>query len=188
MNDASNESPTSHAGPRQIYCPRRRELADFSALGGAGGEITVRINTPDSRLRGKFAIFAVPRTNTTAPATAVLTGRGVTIWPYAVEDDQVNGQRGTPVSDVIPGVTAAAPLAIPVHAALAGFGREFITISDGIEVRVTIPAQLAGGTPGKLFIQARYQPVSSVGFIPWQQWDEIRSDLEFVVFGDLVRT
>lgn len=187
MNDASNESPTSHSGPRQIYCPRRQLLATFNGVGGPGGDIYFRINTPDARLRGKFAIIGVPDPGLTSNGATVLAGRGITIWPYAVEDDEVMGGRGTPVSDVIPGVTLAAQLAIPSHAGLGGFGREFVTISDGIECLVRIPAQGAG-VAGKLYVQARYQPVSSAGFIPWAQWDEIRSDLEIQVFDSLVRT
>jgi hypothetical protein len=187
MNDAENESPTSYYGPRQVHCPRRELIATFNGVSGAGGAVTFRVNTPDARLRGKFALICVPNTGTTAPPATCFNGRGVTVWPYAVEDDQVNGQRGTPVADMIPGVTFAAPLAIPVHARLGGWAREFVTSADGYEVLVTIPAQL-GGVPCALYAQARYQPVSSAGFIPWQQWQEIRSELDIRLLGEVVRT
>lgn len=184
VNDASNESPTSHGGPRQIYCPRRVEIARFGGgAGGAGGTFYFRINCPDSRVRTKFAIIGVAKAQGTAPGSAVLAGRGITIWPYAVEDDQIKGGRGTPVSDVIPGVTESAPLAIPTHAGLGGYGRELETIADGVEVKVVIPTQDPGGTGGSLFVQTRYQPDSSAQIIPWDQWDEIRSLCDIRIYS-----
>ncbi len=182
-NDASNESPTSHSGPRQIHCPRRRLLVEFG--GGAGSSvdktILVRIPTPDSRIRGKFGLFGAAQPPGTAPGRVILAGRGLMVWPYASEDDQAGGATPIPVSDMIPTVTQAAPLAIPVHAGLGGFGREFVTIADNIELEITVPAQAPGGTAGALYLQGRFQPDASSQIIPWNQWDEIRSLMEFQV-------
>lgn len=184
MNDSSNESPTSEYGPRQIFAPRRTKIVEFrGGAGGAGGTIIARINTPDARIHGAFSLIGQPMGGGSAPGRVVLAGRGITVWPYAVTDDEVNGQRGTPVSDMIPGVTQAAPLAIPKHAGLGGWGREWVTASDGIEIEITVPTQSPGGTAGCLWLQARYQPVNSVGFIPWSQWREITSRCEFDITG-----
>lgn len=188
MNDASNESPTSPEGPRQVHCPRRKLIATFNGVTGDGGVVTVRFPTPDGRLRGKWVLIGVPDTNSGgAPASVVLAGRGITVWPHAVEYDQASGGAPVPVTDQIPLVTQAAPMPIPQNAGLGGYGREFITIADAIDVEVTIPAQ-AGGVLGKLYAQARYQPVSSAGFIPWRQWDEIRSACEIEIIGGPLHT
>jgi hypothetical protein len=182
--DSGDESPTSFYGPRQVHRPRRVELARFGGgAGGAGGTVIARINQADARIHGAFSLIGQPFGGGTAPGKVVLAGRNITVWPYAVTDDDVNGQRGTPVADMIPGVTQAAPLAIPIHSGLGGWGREFVSAGDGLELEITIPTQDPGGTAGTLFLQAVFQPVSSCGFIPWSQWDEIRRELEFQVTG-----
>lgn len=159
-------------------------IAEFrGGAGGAGGTVIARINTPDARIHGAFSLIGSSVGGGSAPGRVVLAGRGIKVWPYAVTDDQVVGKRGTPVSDMIAGVTQAAPLAIPIHAGLGGWGREWVTAADGLELEITIPTQSPGGVAGFLWLQARYQPVSSVGFIPWAQWREITSTCEFQITG-----
>jgi hypothetical protein len=188
VNDAENESPTSYDGPRQVHCPRRKLVASFNGVSGPGGTVIVRFPTPDGRLRGKWVLIGVPAPEVGhAPGSVVLAGRGITVWPHAVEFDQANGGQVVPVTNQIPTITKATPLPIPQDAGLGGYGREFVTMADAIDVEVVIPAQ-GGGVIGALYAQARYQPVSSTGFIPWKQWQEIRSLCEIEIVGGPVRT
>jgi hypothetical protein len=185
MNDASNESPSSEEGPRQIYAPRRIELVTFG--GGAGGnaetDITVRLWTPDARLLQKLTLLAVSEGD--APGAVVLAGRGLLQWWYAVENDQVRGAGGSAVNDLLG--TSAVPVAFPANAGLAGASRDIVTIADGVQVRLRVPAQAPGGTAGKIYAQARFQP-ANLGIIPWRQWDEIRSECKIdIVKGDVLR-
>ncbi len=182
MNDASNESPTTPAGPRQLYCPRRLLLCTFNGASGAGGSVSFRVNLPDSRLHWKAEVLGVPEGN--ASPAVLLAGRGLKIWTAALADDDVKGGRGTPVTNI--SGTAAAGAAFP-SAGLGGYSIEnFTTAADGIQGVITVPAQL-GGVKGALYLQARYQP-ATFQIVPWEQWDEIRSACDLRLLSDVLHT
>ncbi len=184
MNDASNESPTTHSGPRQLYCPRRIKLASFNGVTGAGGTARVIANLPDSRLHWKLSLIGVADAGT-APGSVVLAGRGLKLWASALEYDQVRGKKPISVTDIVG--TAAVPAAFPASAGLGGYSLEnFTSAADGIQFVVTIPAQL-GGVAGGLYLQARYQP-ATWQIVPWDQWDEIRSACDLHPLTDTVVT
>lgn len=172
----SNESPTSGRGPRQAWQPTRVPFARLSTS-GAGGVARFRVTTPDPRLRVRISVLAVPD-NRRAPATAVLSGRGCTLWPVAMEQDLERG-LWVPVSDVIPDVTSAAPQDLPEEPGLAGWSREFSTIADAVDVVVNIPPQ-EGGETGRLVAQAMFMP-QVFQIVPWDQWAEIRSQCELQI-------
>jgi hypothetical protein len=168
----ANESPTSEMGPRQIYVPRRVKVAILAAAGGAGGVIKVACKLPDSRLRVRFDLVASPDAASVTP-NAMLTGRGITIWPYGAVDDEVQGRPRIPVSEVIPGITFAAQDPVPHSAGLGGWSREFNSAADAIEALITIPLQAPNVNSGTLWLQARVQP-NDFAIVPWEQWEEIR--------------
>lgn len=173
MYNPANESPTSNMGPRQIWCPRRIPIATLTAEGGGGGTIKIACLLPDSRLRVRFDVVAIPDSAAITPA-AMIVGRGITIWPYGAVDDEVQGRPRIAVSEVIPGVTQAAPDPIPHSTGLGGWSREFNSAGDAIEALITIAAQVEpGARSGKLYLQARVQP-NDWAILPWDQWDEIR--------------
>jgi hypothetical protein len=174
--DASNESPSSGRGPRQIYCPRRLLLATFAGTPTVGSkQVAFRVETPDCRLHWKFSVIGI---NEGGPGSALLASRGLKIWVAALEDDNVIGFRGTPVTDIEG--TSAAPTNFPsdptgaYDTGLGGYSLENDGASaDAIQGVITIPAQ-GGGPVGSLYLQARYQP-NVQNLLPWDQWDEIRA-------------
>ncbi len=183
MNDASNESPTSEKGPRQLYCPRRIPLVTFNGATGAGGVVRFRANIPDSRLHWKLSLVGIA--DGSAPARTVLAGRGLKLWLAAVEYDQIAGKAPIPVTDIFG--TRAVPVAFPTNAGLGGYSIEnFTSAADGIEGEITVPAQL-GGVAGGLYLQARYQP-ATWQIVPWDQWDEMRSACDLHPLSDVLAT
>lgn len=177
MNDADNTSPTSGRGPRQIYCPRRLLLATFAGTPTLAAQyVAFRLETPDSRLHWKFSVIGV--TENGVPGAALLSGRGLKIWVAALEDDNVVGGAGTPVTDIEG--TSATPSNFPADQTgaydndLGGYSLENDGASaDAIQGRITIPIQ-GGGPVGSLYLQARYQP-NTQNLLPQDQWEEVRA-------------
>jgi hypothetical protein len=127
------ESPTSDAGPRQKYIPKRVLLAQLTGAAGAGGVAAFVVKTPDSRVRTKVTI--VP-----SNPSVDLSAAGLKIWIGGVEFD-ASGPDGAEfvVTNAIPGVTRAAPQNFPQDAGLAGYSREFVTSIDALLVELTVP-------------------------------------------------
>jgi hypothetical protein len=162
-------------GPRQIYVPRRVQVARLPInvdVTSRAYSAKVAIKIPDSRLRVRWDLVAVPDLASVSPA-AMLAGRGITIWPYGAVDDEVQGRPRIPVSEVIAGVTQAAPDPVPHSAGLGGWSREFNSATDAVEAIITIPIQAANANSGSLWLQARFQP-NDFAIVPWEQWEEIR--------------
>lgn len=184
MSDASNESQSSPMGPREFEVPRRVELVRF---GGAAGnavstDLFFRMITPDARLLQKLTLVAVAVG--TAPGRLVVAGRGLTLWLYEVELDQVRGKQFIPCVDLASS-TSAAPLNMPANATLGGFSREFVTSGDAIEGRLRVPAQAPGGVAGSVYLQARFQP-AAFRLMPWEEWDEVRGQCKVDRLGDVL--
>lgn len=179
MSDQSNQPADAEDGPLQFELPRRIEVARFGSVGGAGGTVYFRLLTPDARLLQKLTLLAV--STGTAPSPLVLAGRGLTLWLYTAEKDQVWGKQYIPVTDLA-GSTSAAPINLPANAALGGFSREFVTSADAIEGRITIPVQAPAGTAGSLYLQARYQP-AAFRLVPWSEWDNVRQQTKIELVG-----
>lgn len=181
MNDASNESPTSEEGTRQIYCPRRLEVIRFNAGAGKIGitEFRVRMRIPDARLICKFTLLASALQ--TAPAFVVWVGRPATIWLYAVDEDQARS-RWVPVNDIVG--TSGTPVLLPATG-LGGFSREFVTTADGVEARIQLGTVDPGGVQGSIFFQARFQAKDTINVLPWAQWDEMRRGCQIELLDGL---
>lgn len=174
----SNETPTSGRGPRQMLIPRRIVIASFfNDEGGDGGTAKFRVPAGDPRVRVRISIHAVPSDRRATPQS-VFTGRLLKLWCAGVVEDDVKGLM-VPVSNVVPGVTAAAPEDLPNDVGLAGWSREFSTIADAIDGTITIPEQGVGLVPGQLVVQAKFMP-QVFQVIPWSEWEEVRSTCDLL--------
>lgn len=179
MSDQSNQPAEAEDGPLQFEVPRRIEVVRFNGAGGAGGTVYFRMLTPDARLLQKLTLLAV--STGSASGATVLAGRGLLLWLYTAEKDQIRGKQYIPVTDLA-GSTSAAPINLPANAALGGFSREFVTSADAIEGRITVPTQVDPGTAGSLYLQARYQP-AAFRLMPWAEWDNVRQQTKIELIG-----
>jgi hypothetical protein len=155
-------SATSFGGPRQIHLLQPITPVYFTGGEGATGTVDFRVDVPDSRLRVRIDVIGVP-----APGGRVdfLSTKVVSLWLRAVSDSQ---QDGWAVNVTNLFATQAAPLTIPQDAGLGGYSREFVTAADAIQGTLTIAD--GDNNPGKLIVQARYQPDAGADFENWEEW------------------
>jgi hypothetical protein len=151
----------------QRHIPKAVVLARVIGSGNGGAFVAhPSIPMPDSRLRVKTSFIFV-RDNNVASGTSP----NATLWLFEADTEDA-GMRGddTPLANIIPGITQAAPLVIPVTAPLQGYTREFVSAADYINGELTVSDN---GIAGYWVLQTRYQP-QSVAFTS-EEWDLITS-------------
>jgi len=186
-----SQSSRSSAGGvgRQIHVLRPLALMQFvGSSEGNTGEVSFRVEVPDSRLRVNLAIIGQP----SAGAAANFIGnKGLTLWLRAVEDSQDYGTE-VPITnlwgdgttpDPIPGSIDPATGLVVADTNLGGWAKEFVTIGRAIIGTVNYPATVNTGA-GQLVLQVRYQPEAGIRF-PWDEWDEIRRSCDRSGIGAL---
>jgi|SRR5215831_5609516 len=151
----------------QRWIPKPITLAEVTGTSGNSKDVTFRVPFPDSRLRVKISLLFKFKPNSVPSG-----GPSATLW-LSENDVDDSGQQGdnVPLANIIPGVTSAAPLAIPVDAGLSGYTREFVSAADYVEGRLRV---LGNGAFGYWVLQTRYQPYS-VSFSP-EEWGLITSN------------
>jgi hypothetical protein len=189
-----SQSSRSSAGGvgRQIHVLRPLTLMQFAGSSeGNTGEVSFRVEVPDSRLRVNIALIGQP---SDGAAANFIGTKALTLWLRAVEDSQDFGTEvpitnlwGTgAAADPIPGyIDPATGLAV-ADTNLGGWAKEFVTIGRGIIGTVNYPASVNTGA-GQLVLQVRYQPEAGIRF-PWDEWDEIRRSCDRSGIGALPLT
>lgn len=176
---------------RQIHVlPQAVPLIYFTGdEAGFTGDVSFRVEVPDSRLRVKISLIGQPGAGIDP---GFIGGKGLTLWLRAVED-AVRGGAEVPITNLWGRGNAGGP--IPGYVAsdgtettdpfLGGFSKEFVTAGDAIVGTVTVPVEQGGDGTGSLILQVRWQP-EAIRF-PRDEWYEIRGQCQANIRGNPIR-
>jgi len=172
----SPSSATDDRGQgRQVHKLKPLSLMQFvGSSEGNTGEVSFRVEVPDSRLRVQVALIGIAL----GSSNNVLGGKGLTLWLRACEN-AIDTGTVVPITNLWGTGGTLAPIpgyidntgAYVADANLAGWGKEFVTAGDAIEGTVNYPSTVNTG-PGQLVLQVRYTP-EAIRF-PRDEWDEIK--------------
>jgi len=153
---------------------------------GNKGNVSFRVDVPDSRLRVNIALIGKPTGANTDPL--FIGPKAMTMWLRAVEDAQQGGNAipitnlwGTSaVPDPMPGYVDPTTGLVVADANLGGWGKEFVTAGNAIEGTIFYTTGAATGA-GLLLLQVRYVP-EAIRF-PDAEWQEIAAQCNANVLG-----
>lgn len=162
---------------RQIHVLPPVVLATFTNdAEGNTGDVSFRVEVPDSRLRVGIEIVGVPGNGNSD--NAFIGTKGLTLWLRAVAN-AIQGGREIPMTNLWG--TAAAPGPIPGDIIagvptndpdLGAWGKEFVTIGRAIVGTISYADVVQTGV-GQLALQVYYTP-EAIRF-PDYEWQEIKA-------------